>query len=79
MEATEPRGEKELFFSKTAEELIQQIFKEDLLDESILKPAKMTNQIGYRNTWTLRMQKNKNILLLEKCLSWIPPPPKRYK
>lgn len=38
------------FFSKTAEELIQQIFKEDLSDKSILKPAKMTNQIGVKNT-----------------------------
>lgn len=37
-------------FSKTAEELIQQIFKEDLSDESILKTAKMTNQIRAKNT-----------------------------
>lgn len=42
--------ERRSFFSKTAEELIQQIFKEDLSDESILKPAKMTNQVGVKNT-----------------------------
>lgn len=37
-------------FSKTAEEMIQQIFKEDLSDKSILKTAKMTNWIRAENT-----------------------------
>jgi len=37
-------------FSKTAEELIQQIFKEDLSDKNTLKTAKMTNRIRAKNT-----------------------------
>lgn len=37
-------------FSKTEEELIQQIFKEVLSDKSILKAAEMTNQIRAKNT-----------------------------
>lgn len=37
-------------FSKTAEALTQQIFKEDLSDKSMLKTAKVTNQIRAKNT-----------------------------
>lgn len=54
-------------FSKTAEEMIQQIFKEDLSDKSILKTAKMTNQIRAKNTRTLGMQTNKNMLVLKNA------------
>lgn len=37
-------------FSKTEEELIQQIFKEVLSYKSILNAAEMTNQIRAKNT-----------------------------
>lgn len=37
-------------FSKTAKEVIQRIFEENLSDKNILKNAKMTNQIRAKNT-----------------------------
>lgn len=50
-------------FPKIAEELIQQMFKEDLSDKSILKTEKkkiQAKQTRIKNTSTLGMQKNKN-------------------